>query len=62
MGVTPAPAKALPTESLAVGATGEVELAVAVPLSGVVVSMEEPTDERPAGAIDTRFSLEVFFV
>jgi hypothetical protein len=62
VGVPPAPAKALPTESLAVGATGEVELAVAVPLSGVVVNSEEPSDERPVVAMEIRFSLEVLFV
>ncbi|HKY72269.1 MAG TPA: hypothetical protein VJL88_10150 [Nitrospira sp.] len=43
-----------------VGVTEEVE--VAVLLSGVVVNMEEPADERPVVAMETRFSLEVLFV
>jgi hypothetical protein len=64
-GVPPAPAKALPTDALVVavvGATEEVEVVVAVLLSGVVVNMEEPADERPVVAMETRFSLEVLFV
>jgi hypothetical protein len=65
VGDPPAPANALPLDALVVavvGVTEEVELAVAMLLSGVVVNSEESTAERPVVAMEIRFWLEVLFV